>query len=168
MISPQMYDRLGKDVISKMITNYATSFPIILPDSSERFFTCSYNDSHGPVPYWKEEELGNKYFYVHEVYSLKDGKVKILPINKKLEKLGKVRNSIVDERDTRALFKLEDEYLKLYEELREIYYTDNSEEILNKKKRMKYLFNNIITNAEEIVIYQFLGMDSMFNYLDEA
>lgn len=167
MISPQMYDRLGKEVVSNMITEHGISFPIILPDGSERFFTCSDNDSHGPVPYWKEEQIGNKYFYIHNVYSLKDGKVKILPINKKLEKLGKVRNSIVDEHNVSALIKLEDEYLKLYEELREIYYTDNSEEILNKKKRMKYLFDNLVTNAEEIVIYQFLGMDSMFNYLNK-
>ena len=168
MISPQMYNRLGKDVISKMITNYATSFPIILPDGSERFFTCSYNDSHGPVPYWKEEEIGNKYFYIHEIYILKNGEVKILPINKKIEKLGKVRESIIGENNPKLEITMSKEYLELYEELREIYYTDNSEEILNEKKRMKYLFDNLVTNAEEIVIYQFLGMDSMFNYLGEA
>lgn len=167
MIGPQIYNRLGKEVISKMITNYATSFPIILPDGSERFFTCSYNDSHGPVPYWKEEEIGNKYFYIHEVYILNNGEVKILPINKKLEKLGKVRDSIIGENNPKLEIAMSKEYLELYEKLREIYYTDNSEEILNEKKRMKYLFDNLVTNAEEIVIYQFFGMDSMFNYLDK-
>ena len=155
MIGPQIYNRLGKEVISKMITNYATSFPIILPDGSERFFTCSYNDSHGPVPYWKEEEIGNKYFYIHEVYILNNGEVKILPINKKLEKLGKVRDSIIGENNPKLEIAMSKEYLELYEKLREIYYTDNSEEILNEKKRMKYII--LLPMQKKLLFINFLG-----------
>lgn len=125
----------------EIITEYAVSLPIILPDK-ERVFTYE----------WVGQE-GNKVILIHDLYSLNlsNNTVNKSPIEEK----GLRSNRIADGVKGLAAIEIEEKYMALYEKIRKDFYKST----LSEKNQLKEYFNQLITDEALIEMYKRFGKE---------
>lgn len=125
----------------EIITEYAVSLPIILPDK-ERVFTYE----------WVEQE-GNKVILIHDLYSLNlsNNTVNKSPIEEK----GLRSNRIADGVKGLAAIEIEEKYMALYEKIRKDFYKST----LSERNQLKEYFNQLITDEALIEMYKRFGKE---------
>ena len=128
-------------ILEELITEYAVSLPIILPDQ-ERIF------SYGWI---KEGE--KKRILIHDLYILdrKNAEVR----KEKIEETGAESRRIAEGLKGIAAYELEEKYMELYEEIRENYYSALPE----KRAQLKGYFEKLITDEALIEIYKKYGKE---------
>ena len=126
---------------NELITEYAVSLPIILPNE-ELIFTYE----------WVENE-GNKVILIHDLYSLD---LNSNTVNKKsLEEKGARSNRIANGVKGLAAIEMEEKYMSLYEKNRDTFYATVSPE----KNQLKEYFDQLITDEALIEVYKRFGKE---------
>lgn len=125
----------------EIITEYAVSLPIILPDK-ERVFTYE----------WVEQE-DNKVILIHDLYSLN---LSNNTVNKSsIEEKGLRSNRIADGVKGLAAIEIEEKYMALYEKIRKDFYKST----LSERNQLKEYFNQLITDEALIEMYKRFGKE---------
>lgn len=125
----------------EIITEYAVSLPIILPEE-ERVFTYE----------WVEQD-GNKVILIHDLYSLN---LSNNTVNKNpIEEKGLCSNRVADGVKGLAAIEIEEKYMALYERIRRDFYKST----LSERNQLKEYFNQLITDEALIEMYKRFGKE---------
>lgn len=127
--------------VKEIITEYAVSLPIILPDE-ERVFTYE----------WVEQE-GYKVILIHDLYSL--NLINNIVNKSSIEEKGFRSNRIADGAKGLVAIEIEEKYMAFYEKIRRDFYKST----LSERNQLKEYFNQLITDEALIEMYKRFGKE---------